>query len=82
MPNELMSGPFCSVLPRFSSHSGSAWNADHFCSRSAIESQDRRLGGEVAAAAFVIDLPELGGAARLERDHAIRAHSLIAFDGH
>jgi hypothetical protein len=27
-------------------------------------------------------LPELGGAARLERDHAIRAHSLIAFDGH
>jgi adenine phosphoribosyltransferase len=42
----------------------------------------RRLGGEVVAAAFIIDLPELGGAARLERDHAIRAHSLIAFEGH
>jgi adenine phosphoribosyltransferase len=42
----------------------------------------RRLGGEVAGAAFVIDLPELGGAARLERNCGVRAHSLIAFEGH
>ncbi len=42
----------------------------------------RRLGGEVAGAAFMIDLPELGGAARLERDCGIRAHVLMAFDGH
>ena len=42
----------------------------------------RRLGGEVAGAAFVIDLPELGGAARLERDHNVRAHTLITFEGH
>ncbi len=42
----------------------------------------RRLGGEVAGAAFMIDLPELGGAARLERDCGVRAHVLMAFDGH
>jgi adenine phosphoribosyltransferase len=42
----------------------------------------RRLGGEVAGAAFVIDLPELGGTARLERNCGVRAHSLIAFEGH
>src|SRR6516162_10411733 len=42
----------------------------------------RRLGGEVAGAAFVIDLPELGGAARLERNCGVRAHSVIAFEGH
>jgi adenine phosphoribosyltransferase len=42
----------------------------------------RRLGGEVAGAAFVIDLPELGGAALLERTCGVRAHSLIAFEGH
>ncbi len=42
----------------------------------------RRLGGVVAGAAFVIDLPELGGAAKLERDCGIRPHVVIAFDGH
>jgi adenine phosphoribosyltransferase len=42
----------------------------------------RRLSGVVAGAAFVIDLPELGGAARLERHCGVKAHSLIAFDGH
>ncbi len=42
----------------------------------------RRLGGEVAGAAFVIDLPELGGVSRLERDCGIRAHTLLAFEGH
>ncbi len=42
----------------------------------------RRLGAEVAGAAFIIDLPELGGAQRLVRDCGIQAHALIAFDGH
>jgi adenine phosphoribosyltransferase len=42
----------------------------------------RRLGGEVAGAAFVIDLPELGGTRRLQRQCGVRAHALIAFDGH
>ena len=42
----------------------------------------RRLGGEVAGAAFVIELPGLGGVSRLERDMGIRAHVVIAFDGH
>ena len=38
-------------------------------------------GGEVVGCAFVIDLPELGGRARLERQgHAIVA--LCAFGGH
>src|SRR5208337_2555329 len=42
----------------------------------------RRVGGHVAGAAFVIDLPELGGSARLERDCGISAHVVIAFEGH
>jgi adenine phosphoribosyltransferase len=42
----------------------------------------RRAGGVVAGAAFVIDLPELGGAERLKRDCGVMAHALIAFDGH
>lgn len=42
----------------------------------------RRLGGEVVGAAFVIDLPELGGVRRLERDCAVRAHALVTFEGH
>jgi len=37
--NELMSGPFSSLLRNFSFHSGSARKAGHFCSRSAIDSQ-------------------------------------------
>ncbi len=41
----------------------------------------RRSGGEVIGAAFVIDLPELGGLARLE-EHGVRCHALIAFEGH
>ena len=41
----------------------------------------RKSGGEVVSAAFVIDLPELGGRARLERQgHAVVA--LCAFGGH
>jgi adenine phosphoribosyltransferase len=42
----------------------------------------RRLGGEVAGAAFIIDLPELGGVSHLESEYGVRAHTLIAFDGH
>src|SRR5271165_2057857 len=42
----------------------------------------RRVGGVVVGAAFVIDLPELGGMKRLEADHQVRSHALVAFDGH
>ena len=42
----------------------------------------RRVGGDVAGAAFVIDLPELGGSIKLERDCGIRPHALISFEGH
>ncbi len=41
----------------------------------------RRSGGEVVAAAFVIDLPDLGGAARL-RAQGVNVHTLVAFEGH
>lgn len=41
----------------------------------------RRSSGEVAGAAFVIDLPELGGM-KLLRSHGIDSHALIAFEGH
>lgn len=41
----------------------------------------RRVGGVVVGAAFIIDLPELGGAARLEAQ-GIPCHTLIAFGGH
>jgi len=40
-----------------------------------------RLGGSVIGAAFVIDLPELGGAARL-RQRGIEVFSLCDFEGH
>ncbi len=41
----------------------------------------RRAGAVVDRALFVIDLPELGGAAALAAE-GIAAHALIAFDGH
>ncbi len=41
----------------------------------------RQLGGEIIAACFVIDLPELGGRAKLEA-LGVPVHTLIAFDGH
>ena len=41
----------------------------------------RKSGGEVVAAAFVIDLPDLGGAARL-RNKGVKTHTLVAFEGH
>ncbi|KPP86871.1 MAG: adenine phosphoribosyltransferase Apt [Rhodobacteraceae bacterium HLUCCA08] len=39
-----------------------------------------RLGGDVVGCAFVIDLPELGGRARLEA-MGMEVHTLVAFDG-
>ncbi|MCW5720236.1 MAG: adenine phosphoribosyltransferase [Devosia sp.] len=41
----------------------------------------RRTGATVAGAAFVIDLPDLGGADRL-RAEQVTVQSLIEFDGH
>ncbi|HET7850579.1 MAG TPA: adenine phosphoribosyltransferase [Pseudolabrys sp.] len=41
----------------------------------------RQLGAEVLAACFVIDLPELGGAAKL-RKLDVPVRTLIAFEGH
>ncbi len=41
----------------------------------------RKSGGDVAAAAFVIDLPDLGGAGRL-RDKGVKVHTLVSFEGH
>ena len=41
----------------------------------------RRSGGTIVAAAFVIDLPDLGGAKRIaERD--VNVHTLLSFEGH
>ena len=40
----------------------------------------RKAGARVDRAAFVIDLPDLGGAARL-RDSNIEVHTLLAFEG-
>ncbi|MHA7851268.1 MULTISPECIES: adenine phosphoribosyltransferase [Roseovarius] len=39
-----------------------------------------RLGGEIMGCAFVIDLPELGGRARLEK-MGMDVHALCAFEG-
>jgi adenine phosphoribosyltransferase len=39
-----------------------------------------RLGGEIMGCAFVIDLPDLGGRARLER-MGMDVHALCAFEG-
>jgi adenine phosphoribosyltransferase len=41
----------------------------------------RKSGGDLVGAAFVIDLPELGGAKRL-RALNIDCHCLLAFEGH
>ncbi len=40
-----------------------------------------RVGGVVVGAAFIIDLPELGGVARLQA-RGVPCHALIAFEGH
>ncbi len=41
----------------------------------------RRLGGEIIGAAFIIDLPDLGGAALL-KGLDVKVHALMAFGGH
>lgn len=41
----------------------------------------RRTGAKVAHAAFVIDLPDLGGAEKL-REQGVEVRSLIDFEGH
>ena len=41
----------------------------------------RRSGGDIVAAAFVIDLPELGGAARIAGKD-VKVHTLVSFQGH
>jgi len=41
----------------------------------------RRLGADVLAACFIIDLPDLGGADKL-RKHDVPVRTLIAFEGH
>jgi len=41
----------------------------------------RKSGGEIVAAAFVIDLPEIGGADRL-RQKGVKVHTLVGFEGH
>jgi adenine phosphoribosyltransferase len=41
----------------------------------------RRMGGEIASACFVIDLPDLGGRAKLEALN-VPVRTLIAYEGH
>ncbi len=41
----------------------------------------RRVNGQVVGAAFVVDLPNLGGVRRLE-EAGIESHCLMAFEGH
>jgi adenine phosphoribosyltransferase len=41
----------------------------------------RQMGAEVLAACFIIDLPELGGAAKLRALH-VPVRTLISFEGH
>jgi len=41
----------------------------------------RQLGAQVLAACFIIDLPDLGGAARL-RKLDVPVRTLISFEGH
>jgi adenine phosphoribosyltransferase len=40
-----------------------------------------RLGGHIVEAAAIVDLPELGGSAKL-REAGIPLHVLVSFDGH
>ena len=41
----------------------------------------RRAGADIVGATFVIDLPDLGGAARIEK-LGVKVQSLVAFAGH
>ena len=41
----------------------------------------QKLGADVVAACFVIDLPDLGGARKI-KDLGVPVRTLIAFEGH
>jgi adenine phosphoribosyltransferase len=41
----------------------------------------RRSGGKLVAAAFIIDLPDLGGSERLKAG-GVAVHTLVSFEGH
>lgn len=41
----------------------------------------RKLGGEIVECAFAIDLPDIGGATRLEK-RGVKVFALTAFEGH
>jgi adenine phosphoribosyltransferase len=41
----------------------------------------RQVGADVLAACFIIDLPELGGAAKLRKLN-VPVRTLVAFEGH
>jgi adenine phosphoribosyltransferase len=41
----------------------------------------RQIGAEIVAACFIIDLPDLGGAAKI-RDMGVPVRTLMAFEGH
>ena len=41
----------------------------------------RKSAGDVVAAAFVIDLPDIGGSQRL-RDKGVKIHTLVSFEDH
>jgi adenine phosphoribosyltransferase len=41
----------------------------------------RKVGADIAGAAFVVDLPDLGGAARLQAA-GVEVSTLVAFEGH
>ncbi|MEO0729836.1 MAG: adenine phosphoribosyltransferase, partial [Pseudomonadota bacterium] len=41
----------------------------------------KATGGNVVGSAFVIDLPEIGGKAKIEAQ-GVEVHALMAFDGH
>ena len=41
----------------------------------------QRIGAEVVAACFVIDLPDLGGASKI-KDLGVEVQALVAFEGH
>lgn len=42
----------------------------------------RRAGGVVVGAAFIVDLPDLGGCRVLVEEHGVECHTLLAFEGH
>lgn len=41
----------------------------------------KRSGGELVAAAFIVDLPELGGSEKLQK-RSVSVHTLVSFEGH